>query len=188
MRDLPGRNDKTGSSGALYSRRHRQRRAAMAAALKAVEQGARVTLDERKSSAAPASMSVVCRPRSARSAPPISPIWVPGKPVRWRHRRYHADHPHGGCWPRRRPASMNCATPSTKASGVAIRRSPVASAPPALRTIATDRIQRRRRARGGIRPLPDRHRVPVPAVPLIPGLKDTPAGLPLKRIGQRDDS
>ncbi|HDZ7260664.1 TPA: mercury(II) reductase [Escherichia coli] len=47
MRDLLGRNDKTGSSGALYIAVIGSGGAAMAAALKAVEQGARVTLIER---------------------------------------------------------------------------------------------------------------------------------------------
>ncbi|EBT8241259.1 mercury(II) reductase [Salmonella enterica subsp. enterica serovar 4,[5],12:i:-] len=47
MRDLPGRNDKTGSSGALHIAVIGSGGAAMAAALKAVEQGARVTLIER---------------------------------------------------------------------------------------------------------------------------------------------
>ncbi len=47
MRDLLGRNDKTGSSGALHIAVIGSGGAAMAAALKAVEQGARVTLIER---------------------------------------------------------------------------------------------------------------------------------------------
>ena len=47
MRDLLGRNDKTGSSGALHIVVIGSGGAAMAAALKAVEQGARVTLIER---------------------------------------------------------------------------------------------------------------------------------------------
>lgn len=47
MRDLLGRNDKTGSSGALHITVIGSGGAAMAAALKAVEQGARVTLIER---------------------------------------------------------------------------------------------------------------------------------------------
>ena len=47
MRDLLGRNDKTGSSGALHIVVVGSGGAAMAAALKAVEQGARVTLIER---------------------------------------------------------------------------------------------------------------------------------------------
>ncbi|MBW2762212.1 MULTISPECIES: mercury(II) reductase [Enterobacteriaceae] len=47
MRDLLGRNDKTGSCGALHIAVIGSGGAAMAAALKAVEQGARVTLIER---------------------------------------------------------------------------------------------------------------------------------------------
>ncbi|HDZ8969801.1 mercury(II) reductase [Escherichia coli] len=47
MRDLLGRNDKTGSRGALHIAVIGSGGAAMAAALKAVEQGARVTLIER---------------------------------------------------------------------------------------------------------------------------------------------
>lgn len=47
MRDLLSRNDKTGSSGALHIAVIGSGGAAMAAALKAVEQGARVTLIER---------------------------------------------------------------------------------------------------------------------------------------------
>ena len=47
MRDLLGRNDTTGSSGALHIAVIGSGGAAMAAALKAVEQGARVTLIER---------------------------------------------------------------------------------------------------------------------------------------------
>ncbi|EJK1452523.1 mercury(II) reductase [Escherichia coli] len=47
MRDLLDRNDKTGSSGALHIAVIGSGGAAMAAALKAVEQGARVTLIER---------------------------------------------------------------------------------------------------------------------------------------------
>lgn len=47
MRDLLGRNDKTGSSSALHIAVIGSGGAAMAAALKAVEQGARVTLIER---------------------------------------------------------------------------------------------------------------------------------------------
>nr|WP_172691996.1 mercury(II) reductase [Klebsiella aerogenes] len=47
MRDLLGRNDKTGSSGALQIAVIGSGGAAMAAALKAVEQGAQVTLIER---------------------------------------------------------------------------------------------------------------------------------------------
>ncbi len=47
LRDLLGRNDKTGSSGALHIAVIGSGGAAMAAALKAVEQGARVTLIER---------------------------------------------------------------------------------------------------------------------------------------------
>ncbi|EFT9292278.1 mercury(II) reductase [Salmonella enterica] len=47
MRDLLGRNDETGSSGALHIAVIGSGGAAMAAALKAVEQGARVTLIER---------------------------------------------------------------------------------------------------------------------------------------------
>ncbi|TJU23184.1 mercury(II) reductase [Escherichia coli] len=47
MRDLLGRNDKTGSGGALHIAVIGSGGAAMAAALKAVEQGARVTLIER---------------------------------------------------------------------------------------------------------------------------------------------
>lgn len=47
MRDLLGRNDKTGSSGASHIAVIGSGGAAMAAALKAVEQGARVTLIER---------------------------------------------------------------------------------------------------------------------------------------------
>ena len=126
MRDLLGRNDKTGSSGALHIAVIGSGGAAMAAALKAVEQGARVTLIER------GTIGGTCV-----NAPPISPICagkarsmaaspLPRRPSSARR-----------CWPSSRPASMNCATPSTKASWRAIRRSLCCTAPPALRTIAT---------------------------------------------------
>ncbi len=136
MRDLLGRNDKTGSSGALHIAVIGSGGAAMAAALKAVEQGARVTLIERGTIGGTC-VNVGCVPskimiraahiahlRGKARSMAASPL--PRRPSSARR-----------CWPSSRPASMNCATPSTKASWRAIRRSLCCTAPPALRTIAT---------------------------------------------------
>lgn len=136
MRDLLGRNDKTGSSGALHIAVIGSGGAAMAAALKAVEQGARVTLIERGTIGGTC-VNVGCVPskimiRAAhiahlrRKACSMAASPLPRRPSSARR-----------CWPSSRPASMNCATPSTKASWRAIRRSLCCTAPPALRTIAT---------------------------------------------------
>jgi hypothetical protein len=97
--------------------------AAMAAALKAVEQGAQVTLIERGTIGGTC-VNVGCVPskimiRAAhiahlRRESPFDGGMRPTVPTIARER----------CWPSSRPASMNCGTPSTKASWTAIRPSP----------------------------------------------------------------
>jgi len=61
---LGGKDKSDGSESKLHIAVIGSGGAAMAAALKAVEQGARVTLLERGTIAAPASISAVCHPRS----------------------------------------------------------------------------------------------------------------------------
>ena len=103
--------------------------AAMAAALKAVERGARVTLIER-STIGGTCVNVGCVPskimiraahiahlrRESRSMPACRP----------RRRPFCAS----GCWPSNKAASMRCAMPSTKASCRAPRLSPCCMARP----------------------------------------------------------
>jgi copper chaperone CopZ len=96
--------------------------AAMAAALKAVEQGAQVTLIERGTIGGTC-VNVGCVPSKIMIAPPTSPICA-GKSTT------AACHPHrrrscaSGCWPSSRPVSKNSVMPSTKASWTAIQPSP----------------------------------------------------------------
>jgi hypothetical protein len=97
--------------------------AAMAAALKAVEQGATVTLIERGTIGGTC-VNVGCVP---------SKIMIRAAHIAHLRRESPFDGgiaatvpaiDRSGCWPSSRPASMNCATPSTKASWTAIRPSP----------------------------------------------------------------
>ena len=79
------------------------------------------------------------------------------------------------CWLSSRPASMNCATPSNEGILEAIQAITGCngSAPSEGQSQPDRATQRRRRARGGIRPLPDRHRRVSPAARRrSPGLKD----------------
>jgi hypothetical protein len=94
----------------------------MAAALKAVEQGAQVTLIERGTIGGTC-VNVGCVP---------SKIMIRAAHIAHLRRESPFDggiaptvpRLRSGCWPSSRPVSMNCVTPSTKASWTAIQPSP----------------------------------------------------------------
>jgi mercuric reductase len=147
--------------------------AAMAAALKAVEQGAQVTLIERGTIGGTC-VNVGCVPskimiRAAHIAHLRRKARSTAASRRLCRRLIAAN-----CWPSSRRASMNCATPSTKASWTATRPSPFCT---------VKRVQGRqslavRLNEGGERVVAfDRCLVATgasPAVPPIPGLKESP--------------
>jgi mercuric reductase len=131
--------------------------AAMAAALKAVEQGAQVTLIERGTIGGTC-VNVGCVP---------SKIMIRAAHIAHLRRESPFDGgmrqpptiDRSGCWPSSRPASMNCGTPSTKASWTAIRPSPFCTVKRVSRTTRALRrpFERGWRARRDVRPLPGRH-------------------------------
>jgi mercuric reductase len=134
VREWLGSDDKAGGDGGkLHIAVIGSGGAAMAAALKAVEQGAHVTLIERGTIGGTC-VNVGCVPskimiRAAhiahlRRESPFDAA-LPRWPRPSSARR---------CWPSSRPASMNCATPNTKASWMATRPSPCCTAKPASRT------------------------------------------------------
>jgi mercuric reductase len=174
MREWLGSGDKAGGDGGgLHIAVIGSGGAAMAAALKAVEQGAHVTLIERGTIGGTC-VNVGCVPskimiRAAhiahlRRESPFDGGMPPTPPTILRER----------CWPSSRRASTNCATPNTKASWMTIPPSPCCTAKPVSRTPEPDRAtQRWWRACLAF----DRCLVATgasPAVPPIPGLKDTP--------------
>ncbi|WP_349306182.1 FAD-dependent oxidoreductase [Pseudomonas sp. PCH44] len=102
---------------------HWQRGAAMAAALKAVEQGATVTLIERGTIGGTC-VNIGCVP---------SKIMIRAAHIAHLRRKVRSTAvlrqlclrlTAANCWPSSRPVSMNCGTPNTKASWTAIQPSP----------------------------------------------------------------
>jgi mercuric reductase len=107
--------------------------AAMAAALKAVELGTRVTLIERGTIGGTC-VNVGCVPSKIMIRAAHIAHLRRGSPFdsgsRLRHRLSCAN----GCWPSNKAASRNCATPSTKAFWRVLRRSTCYAARPGSRT------------------------------------------------------
>jgi mercuric reductase len=120
MREWLGSGDKAGGDGGgLHIAVIGSGGAAMAAALKAVEQGARVTLIERGTIGGTC-VNVGCVPskimiRAAHIAHLRRESPFDGGIKAAARRRSCA----GDCWPSSRRASMNCATPNTRASWTA---------------------------------------------------------------------
>lgn len=159
MRDLLGRNDKTGSSGALHIAVIGSGGAAMAAALKAVEQGARVTLIERGTIGGTC-VNVGCVP---------SKIMIRAAHIAHLRRESPFD---GGIAATTPTIQRTALLAQQQARVDELRHAKyegILEGNPAITVLhgsarfkdnrKPDRAtQRRRRARGGIRPLPDRHR------------------------------
>jgi mercuric reductase len=144
----------------------------MAAALKAVEQGARHADRARHHRR----HLRQCRLRAVQDHDPCRPHRppAPGSPFDAGIAALASTIQRSALLAQQQAASMNCATPNTKASWMATRPLPCCWLRPLQGQPRLGRAtERGLRARGGVRPLPDRHRCQS-AIPPILGLKDTP--------------